>query len=90
MFPAPPLAEFVGDNPHMTSDPLKPQPELRAEAITASAVEQARAALFHAALEFDIVEDDPEQGDWRLAFSKMRETAEALGCVKLLDYYGIG
>ena len=74
----------------MTSDPLQPQPELRAEAVTASAVEQARAALVHAAIEFDIVEDDPEEGDWRLAFSKMREAAEALGCVQVLDYYGIG
>ena len=74
----------------MPSDPIHPQPELRAEAVTASAVEQARAALIHAALEFDIVEDDPEQGDWRLAFSKMREAAEALGCVQMLDYYGIG
>ena len=76
--------------PFMPSDPLQPQPELRAEAITASAVEGARAALIHAALEFDIVEDDPEDGDWRLAFSKLRESAKARGCVQVLDYYGIG
>lgn len=50
----------------MPSDPLRPEPELRAEAITAIAVDQARAALIHAALEFDIIEDDPEDGDWRL------------------------
>ena len=74
----------------MTSDPLRPHPEQRAEAITASAIEIARAALIHAALEFDIVEDDPEEGDWRLAFSKLREAAEALGCVQVLDYFGIG
>jgi hypothetical protein len=55
----------------MTSDPLQPQPEVRAEAITAFAIEIARPALIHAALEFDIVENDPEEGDWRFVFSKM-------------------
>lgn len=50
-----------------------------AEATTASAVELASAALIHAASEFDIVEGDPEEGDWRLAFCKMSEAAEHLG-----------
>ena len=74
----------------MPTDPVQPQPEVRAEAITASSIEEARAALIHAALEFDIIEDDLEEGDWRIAFSKIREAVEALGCVKVLDYYGTG
>jgi len=74
----------------MSTNTVQPEPEILAEAVTASAVEQARAALIHAALEFDIIEDDPEEGDWQLAFSKVREAAEALGCVQVLDYYGIG
>ena len=73
-----------------TDDPIEPGPELRAEAITAEAVERARTALVHAAIEFDNIEDSPGDGDWRFAFGKLREAAEALGCLRVLRYYGIG